>query len=434
MPARLALATLAGLAALAAAGPVFADAVAYKGTLGGAAIGVELSAPAGTGEKIVGRYFYANKSIDIPLDAVESHNGHTDLAEEKPCTDDTCTASGDGTPAPVGAQWHLDASADGKTLTGTWTANGKMLPLKLTRMGTRKLSDGFDGTPGDLAAIVDDIAGQTTPLTATSSPYDYLRMQTPPTEGPTTTWGDTAFKYVTNPHTRFAYPRIVAAGSTDIAAANGYLQQRHWQADIAALSCASMAYQGLGWSETTTESADDLGSWPDEKLEVTYLSPTVMSFDESGSIYCGGAHPDNHDDPVNVDVRLGKELNPSVIFNGWIPTPLYDGTPSDLKSAQADPDNYSWAADDALVDFVVKHLPPDEVATDEDSCASRDSIQQSLAISFVQGDKVRFGLTAMPAVASACNGKLVDVPLSEAKALLTPGAADYFPSLKNSSP
>jgi len=427
--------SLVALAALFAASPAFADAVTYQGTLGKTQIVVELSAPldAPSG-KLVGRYFYAAKGIDIPLDAVGAKSGEADLAEEKPCTDDTCSSVSDDNPKPppLGGKWHLEANADRSQLAGNWTDNGKSLPLALTRAGTRKLAADFDGTPAGLASIVDDITDGKLPLTEASSPYDYLRMQMPVTTGATTIWGDVAFAYDSNPRTKFPFPRIVKAGGTDVAAANTYLEQRHWQWNAAAFSCAAQAYQGLGWNDTSTDAIADLGGWQDETVEVTYLSPALMSWDEAGSLFCGGAHPDNHDDPNTLDIRTGKPLDLSLLFKGWVPTPIDDSSPKDLASARAKPDEYLWGPNPELADFIFKHLPADEVAnsSDDDGCGSKDNIQQNLAISFVRGDKVRFSLTDMPSVAANCNGKLVDLPLSTVKPLLTPQAADYFPSLK----
>src|ERR1700748_1173312 len=106
----LPLRPLVALAALSVASPALADAVTYQGTLGKTQIVVELSAPVGAPSgKLVGRYFYTAKGIDIPLDAVSAKAGKADLAEEKPCTDDTCTADGGDNPKPppLGGKWHL---------------------------------------------------------------------------------------------------------------------------------------------------------------------------------------------------------------------------------------------------------------------------------------------------------------------------------------
>lgn len=426
--------------ALLAASPALADAVTYQGTLGRSAIVLELSEPAESADaKLVGRYFYQAKGIDIPLDARASAPGTVMLAEELPCPDDdnkTCQP-GDGDtpagPAPVGPTWTLVASADGQSLSGTWTNKGKALPVTLSRIGTRKLPGDFDGTPAGLAAIVDDLSDGTTPFSATGSPYDFQRLQVLVTAGPVIRWGDVAFHYVTDPRTRFPFPRIDKAGATDLTAANAALEQRHWQWDQAAFSCGSQAYLGLGWIDTSSDATSGLGGWPDESIEVTYLSPTLMSWDEAGSLFCGGAHPDNHDDPNTIDVRTGKPLDMSLIFRGWVPTPVDDSMPKDLASARAKPDDYLWGPDKTLADFIYKHLPPDEQAADDNDngdCGTMDNIQRNLAITFVKGEIVRFGLSAMPAVAANCNGKLVDVPLSAVKALLTSAAAHYFPSLK----
>jgi len=295
-------------------------------------------------------------------------------------------------------------------------------------VGTRPLPDDFDGTPAGLAAIVDDLTEGKIALTTATAPYDAIRLSGNVTTGPTTRWGNVAFSYAVDPRTKFPFPRIVAAGGANIAAANHYLETQHWLLNAQALSCAAQAYKGLGWTPVSDTASQDLGGWPDEQIEVTYLSPRLMSWEESGSIFCGGPHPDNHDDPYTLDLTTGKPLDLSLLFKGWTPTPTDDGQPTDLASAQANPDRYYWQPDDALTDFVLEHVPMDD--GNNADCATRDSIHESLAISFAKGDMVRFGLTAMPSVAAACNGKLVDLPIADVKSLLTPDAAKYFPTLK----
>jgi len=99
------------------------EAVTYRGTIGKIPVVVELATPTeASHHQVVGRYFYPNKGVDIPLDAVEGATRNTiTVAEEKPCTPDTCDSDDPDKPGPLGATWQLRESADGATLTGTWS-------------------------------------------------------------------------------------------------------------------------------------------------------------------------------------------------------------------------------------------------------------------------------------------------------------------------
>jgi hypothetical protein len=227
--AKLSLPVLLAVAALLGTSPAFADAVTYKGTLGKTPIVVELSADVAAAKGVlVGRYFYPVKGIDIPLDAEKATPGNVDLSEEKPCTALICQGSIDDTPPatpPVGAKWHLESSADG-TITGTWQDGGKTLPVTLQRYASRPLN-GIVSIPGDLAAIAGDFLSGEKPLTTKASPYDFLKMQVPLTESAETRWGDAGFKYVTDPRTKFRFPRITSLAGANPAAANAFLAGHH---------------------------------------------------------------------------------------------------------------------------------------------------------------------------------------------------------------
>ncbi|HTJ56369.1 MAG TPA: hypothetical protein VL418_02230 [Devosiaceae bacterium] len=420
------------MAAILAASPALAEAVTYQGTLGKANVIVELSAPVETASgKFAGRYSYAIKGIDIPLDAQSVAPGKVDLAEEQPCTDKICHTTDDGDPAgpaPLGGRWHLESAPGGQTLTGTWSDGGKSLPIALARYGTRKLAADFDGTPATLAS--NPFTSGEGQLTKAISPYDFLKMQVPLKAAAPTTWGSVAFTYVTDPRTKFKFPRIVSLGGADVTAANDYLAQQHWMLNGNAFACESTAYQGLGWNDSIADAAGSLGGYDDETLEVSYLSATVMSWVESGSLFCGGAHPDNHRDVYNLDVRTGKPLDMSLVFKDWVPTPLDGGAPKDAESARAHPDQYTWGPDQALVDFVLAHRKKLDDPDLENDCGSSGAIHDSLALSFAEGDKVRFSLAGMPNVDAVCDDDLFELPIASVKSLLTPKAADYFPALK----
>jgi hypothetical protein len=164
-------------------------------------------------------------------------------------------------------------------------------------------------------------------------------------------------------------------------------------------------------------------------FSVTFLSPQVMSWIDAGSPFCSGAHPGDHVDYYNLDVRTGAPLDLSRIFAGWVPTPIDGSALKDLATARAHPADYQWGPDDKLKHFVIQHLPKDSGDGDED-CTTPDTIASNLDITFKAGDRVVFAVDRMPFVSNDCDADLFDLPIADLKDLLTPEAADYFPSLK----
>ena len=81
-------------------------------------------------------------------------------------------------------------------------------------------------------------------------------------------------------------------------------------------------------------------------FEVSYLSPTVMTYLDAGSDFCAGAHPDDHSDYYNVDVRTGKPLDLSLIFKDWVAMDEESGDIVPAATARLHPDHYTWKADD----------------------------------------------------------------------------------------
>ena len=424
----------AALALCLVASPAFADAAIYQGTVGDKQVVVEFSdMPTAGNMELFGRYTYLSQGADIPLHAIKAPRSRLGLAEEVACSEETnnCPNAQDETPSnpPLGAEWELEISDDGETLEGEFALSGRKLPVELTLFGTRD----FDPTTGP-TGLTDFASGlwwQGTELTPDTSPYDYLKVTgVKLTEGDPIDMGAGSFRFVTDPRTKFQFPRIVSLEGGDPVAANRHLEQRHWMMNLDALWCVAQQYQGFGWNGYNYD-AGTLGYWDEEQVDVHYLSPTVMTWTEGGSLGCGGAHPYNHYEYHNLDVAAGEPLDLSRIFKGWIAKD-FDGNVVDLEAARANPREYQWGPDDELVAFVNAHRPSDEdlgFTGDLADCPLDEMIPQYLAISFKGDDIVHFGMDGLPHVAVACASDLYDAKISDLRHLLTDEAVDYFPSL-----
>ena len=428
---------------LLATTPVFAiDAVTYRGTLGKFDIIVELTDPAAVSGPVVGRYSYLSKGGDIPLNGQDAAPGHIALAEEAPCTEQTCVQNADGVvPAPVGATWSLAWSAAEHSLSGEWRpqgTSGRMLPIALSEIGRRVLPEGAELTPYDLQDSVFRLSyGGLSGFNAQSAPYDFAKMDVPLEQGDTQAMDGSTIRFVTDPRTKFAFPRIVAlADGSAPDAANRGLAARHAMINYRAFDCLAQIYAGFGANQYSAGMGPGtLGDYDNETIAVSYLSPTVMSLVESGSTWCGGAHPDNHSDSFSLDVRTGTTLALAKVFKDWTATSRKTGDGGDAaidQAAAADaPDDYFWSAGQPLIDYVIANRVPDPDADYEAECGIDGLIASNLGARFVPGDQVLFTLEGLPNVVAACGGDLLTVPLADIPDLLAPTASDYFPALAN---
>ena len=181
--------------------------------------------------------------------------------------------------------------------------------------------------------------------------------------GPEIGDGTVAYRMWSDPRTKLMYPRLSRhPDPTVMARVNRLLEQQHWQMNLAALECASTRYSDDG------PAAGSLGGFDDEQVRVTWLSPAALGIVESGSTYCGGAHPNNHYDPVTFDLLRGTYLD----WNRVI----------DATTVSKDGDSGT-----ALVSFITRLRDKAESSAhptdgDGDSMACADVFPQYLAFEF----------------------------------------------------
>jgi len=411
-----------------------AQAIVYKGTLNGAAITAEFTDPADG--PVVGRYSYLEHGVDIPLQAADAVDGKTRLTEEASCVPDLCPVDDDYTVTswPVAATWTLDLAADG-AITGTWQARGKSkaLDISLEEIGRRTLPDDMEHTPMGLSDSVFALTYTNgKELSAQTDPYDFAKMDVALTQGPVEELDGSHFRYVTDPRTKFAFPRIVdLADGSDITAINIALTNAHVDINISALGCISQAYAGFGGrSDLLDIGFGTLAGFDEETVIVTHLSPTLTSWTESGSTFCGGAYPNNHFDSRNVDTSTGGRFAVARVFKDWLATHNYvdADAPIDQAAALAAPQDYGWQAGQSLIDYVIANKTAGDPSFEQD-CGIDDLIASNLGVRFLPGDEVVFDLQHLPHVIFACTEDLLTVKLADIPELLAPTAVEVFPSL-----
>lgn len=399
--------TLLAISATLASFPASADPTTYRGKLGNLDIVVELTAdPATETGAIAGRYFYLSKGVDIPLRARGRDGRIVELGEEEACGE-PCR---DGAAAPIGAVWRFESGPNGR-LTGTWKGK-RELKLVLERAGSR-----FESTapkePLDLFDHTESLSRNGDPISLANEPYDRLRVDVPMKMDAPLGWAGARYAFARDPRIGYAFPRIVELSGAPAERANEALEQLHWRASLSAFSCAALQYAGFTdggvmWSPA----AGSFGGWDtDAWAEVVALTPRLLAWTESGSRFCGGAHPFNYYNAFTMDVATGEVLTLGDMFTGATDT----------------------GPGEALANFVRERRPRPQPgganAAHEEECGTDELIGEFLSASLRRdGDDMRivFGLEKLPHVITACGDDLLDIPAAEARHLMTPRLASML--------
>ncbi len=374
----------------------------YRGRLGTQDVVLELER---NGDRFDGRYFYQRIGVNIPLRgtaqalaealALYDRESQENLSESGPIFENPRT----GKPAGV---WSGRISGD--RYAGTWrdARNNRGITFDLRRVAVYTTETPMEEAWDWLGDAMDEGA-----ITMARVPYNYLRMhEARLTEGGEVAFGAVAYRMVTDPRTRFAYPRLTRhPDAAVLARTNAELEQRHWRMNNDALACSATAYTSTGPEAGTLANLDD------ENIQVTYLSPTLMSLVQAGSSGCGGAHPNNHFDPLTLDLRRGGEFDFNRILNADEP-PDEDG-----RRALTPP----FAA------YIAALVQKMETLPGEDGGICPEMLGQYLGLYFDEDGKLAFAVSGVPHVVGVCLGKVASVPLRDLGALLRPTVAEYFP-------
>ena len=419
--------------------PASAEVLTLGGTIGGREIVVELTQP--SDGAVAGRYTFLDTGGDVPLVAV-SHDGKSFvLNEEAVCGESDCVLDDDGrvVEAPIAAVWQLTYDPATFIASGTRTIKGgkaKTQPLRLEVIAWRKLSQSEEATAFGLHDRSAQYAYMLDwPLDCSGAPYEMMMMDVPLDAGPQETLEGASFHYVTDPRTKFAFPRAVAfADGSPVAPVNAILADRHARMNLSAFDCLAYQYASYGLQSENGIRGGHLADYDNEQVTLTYLSPSLVSWTQSGSLWCTGAHPYNHVDSYTFDVATGEPLDARGIMADWVPRE-YGATPdqvADAGLALENPDAYGWGPGPDLIAFVRERIPEDVLSGDaefDDACFGDQAIADQLDVRFEAGPSLVFAVTGFPHVISACTTDLFSLPLAEARDLLTPRALAYFQDL-----
>ncbi|HKT28389.1 hypothetical protein [Dyella sp.] len=320
--ARVVFALCAGCTWLAVAMAKEGAAV-YTGTLGTQPIVMEIDTD--KDGHIDGRYFYTKYHRDLPLggsmqnpNGMHMSEGQDDDASKLPQIDLTRAASGN---------WS-----------GTWRSpKGKTLALALQPAKLPAPAVGSDGYLQKLYA---------------SDLYEYLRLSglTLQKDRKETFMGHTLQWWV-EPQSKIALFEILD-GYPDAQRQkiNDALRARQWS-EVSAFHACMLGNSRLG------------GGDYEQTVTPQLLSPNAISISVFTSYYCGGAHPDFGDAPINLDAHTAQVLTlEDVLWVGkgkpfhYIEDTGNDGSASDGQANAVSFDEYSKYRSTYLAPWLAQQL------------------------------------------------------------------------------
>lgn len=239
----------------------------FTGTLGKMPIVVELDIT--QQDEVTGRYFYEKYHRDLPLSGALQNStltlteGNNRYGNDKPLS-------------------TLELEETGSGWQGEWKSpQGKKLPVKLIEA---RLTAPTSSTLPFIAAL------------PYSEPYEYLRLQglkLKPAKKENFMGYD--LQWWTEPETKISLFSVESGLSKDDQQrVNQQLLGRLWNEVISYHGCQLQGGENVEFMQ---------------QVQPKMISPAVVSLNISTSYYCGGAHPDFGDSPLNIDVKTGHPLS-----------------------------------------------------------------------------------------------------------------------------
>jgi len=315
-----------------------AEPQAWQGQVGSAPIVMELDISS-TGDDVIGRYFYRKYNADIPLIGKKTEDGKLHLAERPLRDEDKLEFN------------HIVLSPKGKGWQGKWQGPEakKSLPVTLKPLdasmhATVKAKDpSWVSLPYDLAKR----AG--------------MRLKA----GEKQNFMGYTLEWMEEPVTKIKMFRVRDgfSGGT-LNRINAMLEERQWQEIYSYFACRVGNKSSFDFDQTVTP---------------RFLSTRLLSVSIFTNYYCGGAHPEFIDNPLNLDIGSGKRLVLEDLL--W----LKSGEPQLSRNADGRREDFEyenrvlapWLAKTMTGLYSHKMMPPHN---EKDSCNYTDTEIWSLPI------------------------------------------------------
>lgn len=268
----------------------------YEGTLGKAQIIVQLVEPLddmeGETKRETSRYSYVPKARDLNL-FLTGQDGALGFEE---------------TPQQP---WEYNAPENKKIITGRWNLTfraGKATGTWVSPDGKRKL-------PIQLTLVPDLTREEVDPdLNTQNETYNslWLKSVTFAAAGQAKRFGAVEVAMVKDSAFGIAFPVLTShPDAAQMERVNAMLLKQHRATVSGYRDCKNGV--PLEWEGENGE--------PEMAYEIDYASASVLSISESGSVFCGGAHPNNYITPKTFDltslVQMGGQYNLDLSPDGF---------------------------------------------------------------------------------------------------------------------
>ncbi len=341
--------------------------------------------------KIVAHYFYKKHRKIINLFPLESGRDFAETAYD--CvygTDENCKSTG---------QISFDRVGDFSK--GVWSdANGKKdYLIELTKIAEKPLlkNEKLQGLTNFFYAY--GIDG--------NSAFYKKWVAGPVTISKPQKFGANSIIYQTDNLTKSTYPRILSFPNSAIKnKINGELDTFHKQMIGDSLECASLSDEFPGQGS--------FGGFDEYDAKVKVLNSKFMVIEESASLFCGGAHPNNMWFKTTFDMTDGTKFDFSKYFK------LYDSAKDKADG------KYSRGFEKfmAMLNTKSKYLLP---ISDKEYLKECLSSEMDYSYTLQLSEKgLIFALSDLPHVMGACMGEYFLVPYKDVRHLMTPKGLSYF--------
>jgi hypothetical protein len=250
----------------------------FEGTVGTARVQVLLGHPDGNGED--SRYSYAGKPFDLGL-VLENEGPRLQFLESTLVGAQSDDLKGKGARL-ISGRWDIAVSKDGAS--GTWADRDgkKTLPVTLTRVtkASGRTSDAYGEVWARQVAFAPPQPGK---------PFNGVSVS-----------------MVKDRIFAVSFPRLTShPDPARMERINAMLEAEHRKAVASWRDCLSYVSR-----QKSGEGADRKNISSEITLQVTYATPRLLSLSEAGSIFCGGAHPNNFIRSINFDLVAAERIGP----------------------------------------------------------------------------------------------------------------------------
>jgi len=302
----------------------------FEGKIGNAPIMMELTT--NTDHTVTGRYFYQKHLLDIALDGIQLANGDIQLGENQ--------------------NYGEDKRFD--------------MVLHPNRDGFRGEWHGHDAKhPKNIAITLNPLVVKTHQnpyqLSSDSTEYDQIRLtKLSLSQQKITHFDNYDLQWWLEPISQVSFFRVIKGYPAEtLARINHALTIRQWQEVNSYFSCQLGGARNAGGDYTVT-------------VTPRFMNDKVLSSSVESSYYCGGAHPDFSDSPINLDVKTGKELQLEDVL--WLGKTKPIALRRDASGMRTDFDYETKTLGPWIAQTMIK-LYPKDVGTDnkqDDDCDYRD--------------------------------------------------------------